>query len=69
MKIALSEIPLRSSHSNAQTSFTSAETEIIELEIVKCLTKALLKRWHMNQMKLSQIFLQGRKKTALTGSY
>ena len=42
MEIELSEIPFQSTHRNARTYFTSAETEIIEFEIAKMLDKGII---------------------------
>ena len=62
MKIELSEIPLRSSHRNAQTSFTSAETEIIELEIAKMLDKGIIEKVaHEPNEIVSNIFTRPKK--------
>ncbi len=62
MKIELSEIPLRSSHRNAQTSFTSAETEIIELEIAKMLAKGVIEKVaHEPNEIVSNIFTRPKK--------
>ncbi len=62
MKIELSEIPLRSSHRNAQTSFTSAETEIIEFEIAKMLDKGIIEKVaHEPDKIVSNIFTRPKK--------
>ncbi len=59
----MSEIPLRSSHRNAQTSFTSAETEIIEIEIAKMLDKGVIgKVAHEPNEIVSNIFCKAEKR-------
>ena len=64
MKIELLEIPLRSSHRNAQTTFTIVRKpiEIIELEIAKMLGKGIIEKVAHDQMKLYQVFLQADKR-------
>ena len=57
MEIELSEIPFQSTHRNAQTYFTSAETEIIEFEIAKMLAKGIIEKVaHEPNEILSNIF-------------
>ena len=62
MEIELSEIPFQSTHRNAQTSFTCAETEIIRPELAKMVDKGIIeKAAHEPNEILSNIFTRPRK--------